>query len=383
MDAIAVLIAMGVIPVTRVIVPFVSGAYGGAVPGERPQFLEEPVVQLHLRESKANDSFRPLTNSERFLHRGSTYQGRRLICYGILCSWSTSHRENDAKLCLAAHHARVSFGRFFERVCLDHGTHAAQFGETQCVLGVGCRSSSPALNRSTSSNELYRRDLNGIESRTYSNKFAVRSQTVDQLGHRFRAWGCRQNYPCAAHLLQGLHCVRRFAVDVYARPELPCQRRVFRPPPDRRHLITKLVRELNSQMTQTADTLHRNKVAGESTAVPQRVVGGNSGAEQRCRVGVTESFRYRRQCLNRSHHVLLVSAVIADARNFQIPAIAKVSAPALATRVVLAAVPADTDALPLLPGGNTRAYFIDDACNFVSRNTGILDSWPSAFFREH
>jgi hypothetical protein len=79
---------------------------------------------------------------------------------------------------------------------------------------------------------------------------------------------------------------------------------------------------------------------------------------------------------------LLVSTVIADARNFQIPAIAKISAPALATRVVLAAVPADTDALPFLPLGNTTAQFIDDACDFMSWNAGILNAGPQAFFRE-
>jgi hypothetical protein len=44
--------------------------------------------------------------------------------------------------------------------------------------------------------------------------------------------------------------------------------------------ITKLVRELNSEVTQADDTLHRNKVARHGTAVPQRVEGGNSGAQQ-------------------------------------------------------------------------------------------------------
>ena len=80
---------------------------------------------------------------------------------------------------------------------------------------------------------------------------------------------------------------------------------------------------------------------------------------------------------------MLVSAVIADTRNFQIPAIAKISAPALATSVVLAAVPTDTDTLPLLPRGNTRIHLINDARHFMSGNTGKLNSGPRAFFREH
>ena len=149
--------------------------------------------------------------------------------------------------------------------------------------------------------------------------------------------------------------VRRFAVDVHARSEFLRERRIFGPAPDRRDLVSKLVRELNSEVTQTADTLHRDQVAGERAAVPQRVERGDSGAEQRRRFDGAQTLRYRHQRLHRSHHVLLVSAVIADARNFQIPAIAKISAPACETRAVLAAVPADADALPLLPRGNTRA----------------------------
>ena len=80
---------------------------------------------------------------------------------------------------------------------------------------------------------------------------------------------------------------------------------------------------------------------------------------------------------------MLVSAVIADARNFQILTIAKISSTALATRIVLAAVPADTDTLPLCPGGNAVTHFIDDARDFVPRNAGILDSSPRALHREH
>jgi hypothetical protein len=80
---------------------------------------------------------------------------------------------------------------------------------------------------------------------------------------------------------------------------------------------------------------------------------------------------------------LLVSAVIADARNFQIPAIAKISASALATSAVLAPVPTNTDTLPLLPLGNTSTHFIDDARHFMSWNARVLNSGPRAFFREH
>src|SRR5216684_2077601 len=52
-----VLIAVGAIPVIRVIVPLVSEAYGDPVPGKRPHFLDKPVVQLFgpLTRKESND----------------------------------------------------------------------------------------------------------------------------------------------------------------------------------------------------------------------------------------------------------------------------------------------------------------------------------------
>src|SRR5262249_42709661 len=177
--------------------------------------------------------------------------------------------------------------------------------------------------------------------------------------------------------------VRRLAVDVRTRAELLGEPRVLGAATDGGNPVTKLVPELNPEMAQTTDPQHRNEVARRRAAVPQRVEGGDSSAEQRGRFGVTETFRHRRQCLHRSHHVLLVSTVIADAGNLQVPAITKISAPARDTRVVLTAVPAHAHALPLPPRGDTGAQLINDARDFVSRNAGILNAGPLAFLREH
>src|SRR5215469_5170848 len=76
-------------------------------------------------------------------------------------------------------------------------------------------------------------------------------------------------------------------------------------------------------------------------------------------------------------------ANIPNARDFQILAIAKISPPALATRVVLAAVPPDSHTLPLLPRRNTRPASVDYPRHFMSGNTGILNAGPGAFFREY
>src|SRR6266581_376150 len=112
----------------------------------------------------------------------------------LLSGWHfkpTSHRQNDAELCVAAHHSRVALGRFFERVGFDHRTHAGQLGESKRVLGICRRSGSPTLNRPISKNELWRCDFNGVKSCTDHHELPVRPQAVDQFGHCLRVWGRR------------------------------------------------------------------------------------------------------------------------------------------------------------------------------------------------
>ena len=46
--------------------------------------------------------------------------GGRLPGYGV----RSSHCQDNAELRVAAHHAGVSLGRFFERIGFNHGTHA-------------------------------------------------------------------------------------------------------------------------------------------------------------------------------------------------------------------------------------------------------------------
>src|SRR5207245_9394101 len=94
-----------------------------------------------------------------------------------------------------------SFVRLFQAITFKPRTPAAQFGQGEAVLRICRLFRRPGLKRSTFTDQLYRCDLNGVECGADHHEFAVWTQTVDQLGHGFRAWGCRQNYPCAAELL--------------------------------------------------------------------------------------------------------------------------------------------------------------------------------------
>jgi len=81
-----------------------------------------------------------------------------------------------------------------------------------------------------------------------------------------------------------------------------------------------------------------------------------------------------------SEHVVGVATVIADAGDFFVNASNEVAAAASRTSSVVAAVPADADALAFFPNGDAGPDFVDDAGNFVARRTRISDAREEAVF---
>jgi hypothetical protein len=45
-----------------------------------------------------------------------------------------SHRQHNAKLCVATHHAGICFGSLFQGIGFDHGAYPAQFGKAKRVI---------------------------------------------------------------------------------------------------------------------------------------------------------------------------------------------------------------------------------------------------------
>ena len=77
---------------------------------------------------------------------------------------------------------------------------------------------------------------------------------------------------------------------------------------------------------------------------------------------------------------MLVPTVVADARYFPVLTKTKISTAARSIGAIMSAVPADAYALSLGPCGNTRAYFIDDADDFVSGHAGDTQCRPLTSF---
>src|SRR5437764_896722 len=103
----------------------------------------------------------------------------------------------------------------------------------------------------------------------------------------------------ASELLSGWHCKptshrqNDAELCVAAHHSRVALGRFFGPATDGSYLISKLICELNSEMAQAADPLHRNKIAGKRPAMPQRVVCSDAGAEQRRCFDGAQSIRYR------------------------------------------------------------------------------------------
>jgi hypothetical protein len=77
---------------------------------------------------------------------------------------------------------------------------------------------------------------------------------------------------------------------------------------------------------------------------------------------------------------LLISTVITDPADLEIPAIAKISAAAFAACAVVASVPPNADALSFSPRRNVNAEFIDYTGHFVAWHTRILNARQETFF---
>ncbi len=111
----------------------------------------------------------------------------------------------------------------------------------------------------------------------------------------------------------------------------------------------------------------------------QGVEGVNSSAHQRRRIDIAYTARNRNKGFDRSQHVLRIAAVITESGILLIATESKISAPALGTSAVVAAMPANADTLAFSPFSHTSPERIHNAGHFMTRNARIGDSVPEAF----
>jgi hypothetical protein len=136
-------------------------------------------------------------------------------------------------------------------------------------------------------------------------------------------------------------------------------------------------------MTQAANALHGDEIAGARSRVTQRVEYRNSGTEQRrslvgCQIVGNSGNRF---C--RGDHVFRVTTIEADGGNLLELAEDEIAPAAWVALKAVSAMPSHSDPLAGLPKRDIAAHGIDAPGNFMSRNARILKSRPESFFDQH
>lgn len=125
-------------------------------------------------------------------------------------------------------------------------------------------------------------------------------------------------------------------------------------------------RVLNTQMPQAAHSKDCNQLAGTHSTVAQRIESGNTRAQQRRGVHITQGLRDLGQRLCRSKHVLGVATVVTTPRDHTVLAQNKVPTPTLLAVGAVASVPADSNSLTRGPARHVSADLFNDASNFMA-----------------
>ena len=238
------------------------------------------------------------------------------------------------------------------------------------------------MNAAAAIDELQGSNFDGICRSADDHEAAVGAEAVDEFRHGFGAGRSGKNDSGAAKFLEFLGGVGGFVIDVDVGAEFFGEGGIFGAASNSRDFISEFIGELNAEMAKAADAEDGDEITGESAAVAKGVVGGDAGAEKRTGFGVGESFGEGGEGFDCSDHELLIAAVVRDAGDFEIAAIAKVAAAALEAGVVLSAMPADANALALLPGCDAGAELVDETGNFVAGNARIFEPGPEAFLGE-
>ena len=153
--------------------------------------------------------------------------------------------------------------------------------------------------------------------------------------------------------------------------------RLFVFPATKRHgFESHSPRVLDTEMSESADSLDRNNVTGPRPRIAQRVEHRHPCAHERSRFFRWQFVGNYGQCFRRRDHVFCITTIKIDAGDFAINAHSKIAAPALLADEIVSAMPADTDALPLFPIRDTIADRINPSGDFVTRHARILKARP-------
>ncbi len=222
----------------------------------------------------------------------------------------------------------------------------------------------------------------GPSGRSDDDEFAGGGEAVDDPLESLGAGDGGEDDVGSADFLQFLGWVLRGGVDVDVRAELFGERALILPASDGDGAIAGLGCVLDGEVAEAADAEDGNGVAGARSAIAQGVEGGDTGAKQRCRIGIVQVVGDDGDGVGGGDDVVGIAAVVVDAADGLVFAEDEVAATAGRAVVAVAAVPAESDALADFEDGDVGADGVEDTGDFVAGDAGELDAGPHAFFGE-
>src|ERR1051325_718005 len=112
---------------------------------------------------------------------------------------------------------------------------------------------------------------------------------------------------------------------------------------DRNSLKTHLSRVLNNEMAYPTDTVNCDYISSTSAGVSQSVVNRHTSTHERPGLFRRNFIRNCRESSRGRNHVLRVSTIEIDARNFAIDAHCEVTTTTLLTHKIMATMPTNTN----------------------------------------
>ena len=211
----------------------------------------------------------------------------------------------------------------------------------------------------------------------------MNAEPTEHFGHRGAARDGGEDDLGAAQLGERLPGIACGAIDVGVRAELLRELGLVGPARDGDCVEAHPRRVLHAEMSEPANAVHRDEIAGARAAVPQRVEGRHPRAHERASIHEGETIGDVRERLLRHDNVLGVAAIPRDPGHLRIDqARDEVAATARIAVAAAPAVPTDADAVTRLPSGHIGPERIDHPGSLVPRNTRICDPRPMSLDRE-
>ena len=243
-------------------------------------------------------------------------------------------------------HGLIDLGH---RELLNHALHAVRLRERNSFFGIEGVSARPARHRQAVQHHGH--GVHGHRSnRSENQQRPARRQAILQAANGIRVRGRDDNDRGSTHLLQCFARVVGFGVDVVRRAELEGEVLLIRPAAESHGAVTHLPSVLDCEMTETAETLHRDSVAGlDMRDVTDAIEDRHARTEERRDLSSISAVGDTDCGLSAQRGVLAVASLAEDAVDGLVLAHLELAAIAGAAGVVVAAVPGAADAVADLP----------------------------------